>query len=281
MRLHLIDADVVIYTEPNIWIVNLNDVNTPIIKIPIYEYYLIKNEYYKHHNCVINVSDNPIYLSNDLYKLLKIKSKYLNIDISNIAFSYKELIDDEYLKNMNYIYNDNLTNLLNVDKGDKYYILCKYNKKYYKILFNRVKKDKKNSFLNNIDKIIFLSKKHYNYDISDVINKKMYILFQYMFGFKIKDGVFTNNEINDFDEIVLYESDKHVYDYILNNIYNIFKTFYNNSDEDVKRNIQTQMSSKNRCLTIVNVNGNRLNGFDNANLLFSFSEFQIKSNDSC
>ncbi len=128
MTSHFFDLDTLLVVENQPWIVSKNDPNNPIMKISQSDFNLTKSGIYKSHGNKIDFNGKIFWMSNDLMNRLKVKSKNIHVDISNLAISMQEFINNEIIHKLDFKLNMDIIQLIK-NTNDDIYIICSKNSK--------------------------------------------------------------------------------------------------------------------------------------------------------
>lgn len=283
-RGHFFDIDTILTTNNMVWIIDKTIPNIPIMKISKPDFNLIKSGLYKSQNNSIIFGDDVYWIPTDLYEEIKIKAKNYKADISNLAFSMQEFMNKSIIKNLDYDLNlDNILHLKNTD--DDIYIVCSKNTQTnYELMISKIEdKLKENGLI--IKKFYHLSETFYNRNSDDISYKKVRLILQHLIGYKTEINKFTNESLEQYDEICFYDDDNTSIKLAIN-ANKILMGILSNTDSDMKNVIKDELKSKNHTLIINEVTPNKVNRFrttkvdikfNNLITVFeSFNNFKIK-----
>ncbi len=247
------DIDTLVDINSHAWIIDKDYPNDPILRISRSEFNLIKNGIFKSNNNKIKFNDVEYYISTDMYNSIKYiisKSKEKR-NISNLAISLFEFLNPDYVvDNVDYKFNDDFENIVkNISDIDDVYIICSYkSKKSYSKIVEKVMEKFLEYGIKPLD-VYYISETFFNYKSDDVVYNKIKIIIQHAVGYRSKDGVFINTEINKYNDIYFYDDvDYVVYNDQFNKILN--ELLYNTESyikDDVISNIRSVSPKINIC----------------------------------
>jgi hypothetical protein len=199
-------------------------------------------------------------LPNNLMNDLKIKSKSMKFDITDLVFSMQEFMNSSVIENIDYeILTNHFQHLKNTN--DHIYIICsKNNRKNYQSIIKKLEDELSDIGL-IIENYYYLSETFYNRDKDYIASKKVKLLLQHLLGYKTDDNKFTNEEITKYDRVYYYDDEPNSIKLAKDSNY-VFKTLLDNSDDDVKDIIKNIVKSYNNTLIVNNITHNRIMPFD-------------------
>lgn len=279
---HFFDLDVLINVESSVWLVSKTNPNYPIIKITQSEFNLIKKGIYRKYNCPLEITGKNYWFPENLYNQIKIKCKNLKCNITELAFSMQEFMNPEIIKDLNSkILIHNFQHLRNSD--DDIYVICSKNtESNYQKLIEKLE-DKLAEFGLKIKKIYHLSKTFYNRDTDYINHKKVRLLLQHIVGFKTNDNLFTDEEIQKYDNVYYYDDEPKSLE-LVKNANSIFQFLISNTDdENIKSKIKEYLKSFDHIIYMYYVTHNGVNPFniskvmiDWSNLTKTFEGFRLR-----
>lgn len=242
MIAHFFDIDVLLLVNNKVWIVDKSKPNIPILKLSKYEFNLIKSGVYKSQNNSIKMSGTNYYLPIEIFEQLKIKVKNFKSDLSNLMFSMQEFLNKEVIDNIDFTLNVDAVRHL-VNKTDDIYIICSSNSKNnYQSIIDKFENKIQEIGL-QIKKFYFISETFYNRDEDKILHKKDRLLLQHSVGYKTDDDKFTNEELEQYDEIYYYDDDRYSVNFILDSN-KLLSFLISNSEDSVKSELKCILSSK-------------------------------------
>ena len=265
------------YIKSDVWVIDKNKPNIPILKISPIEFALIKNGIYVKDDILIEYNNDRFYISRDMMERIQRKNK--NIRFGNIGISYSEFFDDDILnkKDVQVLLN-NIKHLIgkNIEIG---VLTARSDRKKHTTLLNKLRLKLKEYGL-EIDKIYFVSESiRFGYQ-DKIIYDKNKILLSHLIGLTIEDNRFEPIKKESYDTVYFYDDVK---SNILNanNLQDYFDVLVRNSDTECVEFINNRF--ENHTLTLVNnlVTNNELNPFETKTIkLIPPIKFPIKVVDN-
>lgn len=260
MKAHFFDIETLLDINNQTWIIDKDNPNVPIMKIPKYQFNLFKSGLYKSQGNKIEFNGKTFWLPTDLMDKIKVKVKLTKSNIANLAISMQEFLNPEIIENMEFEINlSNIRHLKN--KPDHIYVICSKNDRTnYDPIIKKLK-DKLASDLGlYIKNFYYISETFYNKNDDKILQNKLKVVLQHSIGLKTLKDKFVNEEIDEYDNISIYSEN----DYVAKNTELFANTYltdlYLRSDESVKSIIDDKFKSR-RFLNIVKVNSNEYNKF--------------------
>jgi hypothetical protein len=259
MNAHFFDLNTLITINSKVWIVENTNPNMPLLRISKHEFNLIKKGVYKNFNIKVKLSGNEYWISEEIYNNLKVSCKNKKANIADLAFSMQEFMNPEIIEKGDYqIHIENIRHLKNTQ--DDISIICSKNsKKAYDPIIEKLE-DKIKELGLTIKKYFFISETFYNKDKSEIVTAKTKLLLQFLIGLKIEDNKFTNQEIERYDEVTLYEDDINTIK-MITNANDTLHFLVNNTEESLKEQIRTTIKDKECEILIKQVTFNKANIF--------------------
>lgn len=259
MNAHFFDLNTLITINSKVWIVENTNPNIPLLRISKHEFNLIKKGVYKNFNIKVKLSGNEYWISEEIYNNLKVSCKNKKANIADLAFSMQEFMNPEIIEKGDYqIHIENIRHLKNTQ--DDIFIICSKNsKKAYDPIIEKLE-DKIKELGLTIKKYFFISETFYNKDKSEIVTAKTKLLLQFLIGLKIEDNKFTNQEIERYDEVTLYEDDINTIK-MITNANDTLHFLVNNTEESLKEQIRTTIKDKECEILIKQVTFNKANIF--------------------
>ncbi len=281
MRAHFFDIDSILVTDSKVWIVDKTNPNVPIMKISKSDFNLIRNGIYRNQNCPINFSGVTYWLPTEIMDSIKIKSKKHRSDISNLGFSMQEFMNRELIENLNYQINfDNILHLKNTD-DDIYFICSKNTKRNYELMISKIEDKLKENGL-NIKKYYFISETFYNRNEDSISHKKVRLLLQHLVGYKTDVDIFTDEELERYDEIFYYDDDENSIRLSID-INKILMFLLSKTEPSIKDIIKKNLKEKDYILYVNKTTSNKVNKFlttkvliESSNLIKTFENFKFR-----
>jgi hypothetical protein len=271
MEAHFFDIDVLVELDQKVLIVDKNDPDKALVKIPLSEYNLIKKRIYLYKDNKLVINGEELFFDDKLFDNIKVICKKNKININDIRFSLIEFNESDKCE---YKIDYSLFKQINQD----IYLICskKTNEFYEKILAELkselylLGKDPKNIYY-LIDDITEIN------DPDKLIYKKAKLLAQHLVGYKTDNNKFINEKLKEYDNVYYYDNNKHnitelkLFNRILKSL--LVKT------EPYLTNIITK-KIKGKTLTINYTSPNKVNRFDPysididvSNKLYRFKDF--------
>jgi hypothetical protein len=242
-----------------VWLVSKTRPNQPIVKISQSDFNLIKKGVFKNNGELLTISRKDYWISIDLLEKIKIQCKKLNVNITDITFSMQEFMNPEVINSLDYkIWEDHFLSLKN--SNDDIYIICSKNtEKNYEYQISKLE-----DFLLElglkVKKYYYFSETFYNRDGDKISHRKIRLLLQHAFGLKTDDVKFTDEEINQYDEIFFYDDEKTTIQ-LCKKSNDILKFLYDNSESNVKEKVKSLIEEKSPSIIINEVTFNKVNPF--------------------
>ena len=157
-KIHFFDLDgTLLNIKSNIWIIDKNKPNKPILKIDILEFSLIRNGFYKNFNLPLKYNGNIFYISQNMFDKISKKTKSQNINRFGISFN--NFYDQKQLNNSKITYLlDNINHLRNEKNIDIGILTARSNQYNHADIINNLRLELKNIGL-QINKIYFVGDK--------------------------------------------------------------------------------------------------------------------------
>jgi hypothetical protein len=259
-ELTLFDLDNTLwYIKSDIWIIDKDKPNIPILKISPIEFSLIKSGVYTKDEILIEYNNNKFFISKDILERLQRKIK--NLKLSKLGISYSEFFDDDILnkKDVKLLLN-NIKHLIdtNTEIG---VITARSDRKKHANLLNKLRVKLKEYGL-EIDKIYFVSETIKDIDNQDkVVYNKNKILLEHLIGLNIDDDHFVPIKKDAYNKVYFYDDVK---SNIMNsnNLQEYFDFLVRNSDDECVEYINNRFN--NHTLLLINnlITNNEFNPFE-------------------
>jgi hypothetical protein len=262
---HFFDIDILIKINSNVWVVDKNKPNIPIIKISQSEFNLIESGIYKGHDAPLEILGKKYWLPKNLEQELRVKSKNLRIDISKLAFSMQEFSNKNVINNIDYrIYTEHINHLKN--KTDDIYIICsKNNKKNYSVVIDKLETKLLEIGL-NVKNYYYLSETFYNRDSDYISHRKAKLLIQHAVGYKTEGNKFSDEEIVRYDRIYFYDDEQNAINLIINSN-SMIKAILSNTDEPLSGQIKKIIKESEIVIAVNEVTHNKMMPFNRKEII--------------
>lgn len=266
------------YIKSDIWVIDKDKPNIPIIKISPIEFALIKSGIYLKDDIPIDYNNEIFYISRDMLERIQRKNK--NIKFGNLGISYSEFFDDDILnrKEVQLLLN-NIKHL--IGKNIKIGVLtARSDRKKHANLLNKLRLKLKEYGL-EIDKIYFVSESIRMMSGQDkVIYDKNKILIEHLIGLTIEDNHFVPIKKDSYDKVYFYD-DLNSNFMSANKLQDYFDFLVRNSDEECIDYINNRF--ENNTLLLINnlITNNEVNPFETKIIkLTPPIKYPIKSTDN-
>jgi len=206
MNAHFIDIDIVLNTDSKPWIIDKSNPNIPIMKMETSDFDLFKSGILRSQNNKISFNGKDFWLSNDFMNKLKIKSKRNKFDISNLGISMQEFLNPDVTENIKFDVDISLFRPI-INTNDDIYIICSKNKKSnFEKQISKLEEKLEEIGL-KVKKYYYISETFYNKDEDRIAYLKSKLLIQHLLGLKTDGDIFTNEEIDNYNQITFYDDD--------------------------------------------------------------------------
>jgi hypothetical protein len=281
MNAHFFDINSLIKVNSKVWIVSKTKPNIPIIKISESDFNLIKKGIWKNSGVKIKIGNSDYYIKEDLFEQIKIKCKKTNTDLSSICFSMQEFMNSDIIKDLDYIVlKDHLINLKNTN--DEIYVICSKNsKENYKYQIEKLEEYLLTLGL-KVKKFYFITETFYNRNSDKVSHKKVRLLLQHIIGFKTDEEIFTDEKIEQYDEVFFYDDEPNSIKFC-KMANDLLKFLYDNSEDTIKERVKNIVDTKNLVIHCKEVTFNKVNPYITSHIKISldrilktFESFRMK-----
>ena len=257
MKAHFFDLDTIIRIDNKVWIIDKKNPNNPILKISQSDFNLIRKGIYRSHNQRLSLNGTNYWFPEEIMNQIKIKSKRIKFDLSNLGFSMQEFSNSEIIKDLNYEINLDLFSHIK-NTTDHIYIICsKNNKRNYEIIIEKIE-DKLHDLGLEIKNYYFISETFYNRNQDDITFKKVRILLQHLVGYKTEGDKFIDEEIENYDNIYYYDDDIDSVN-LSTTLNDFFKVVLDNTDKTVSDEITKKLKGEENHLYVNYVSPNVVN----------------------
>jgi hypothetical protein len=206
MNAHFIDIDIVLNTDSKPWIIDKSNPNIPLMKMETSDFDLFKSGILRSQNNKISFNGKDFWLSNDFMNKLKIKSKKNKFDISNLGISMQEFLNPDVIDNIDFKLDLSLFNPI-INTNDDIYIICSKNtKSNFEKQISKLE-EKLGEIGLKIKKYYYISETFYNKDEDRIAYLKSKVIIQHLLGLKTDGDIFTNEEIDNYNQITFYDDD--------------------------------------------------------------------------
>jgi hypothetical protein len=265
MNAHFIDLEIILKLESKPWIVDKNNPNVPILKIEKSDFNLYQSGIYKSHGNKLSFNGNTFWLPNEFMNLLKVKTKKLKIDISNLGISMQEFLNPEISKNIDFNLDISIFNNI-VNTNDDIYIICsKNNKSIFENQILQLEEKLKELGL-SIKKYYFISETFYNKNEDSIAYLKSKLLLQHLLGLKTDGDVLTSEKIDDYNQITYYDDNLKSIS-LAKDLNKLLENLLLKTTSDIKLSVKDKIKNDDNFLTIKEYTHNKAN---------KFNEFQIQ-----
>ena len=206
MNAHFIDIDIILNTDSKPWIIDKSNPNIPLMKMETSDFDLFKSGILRSQNNKISFNGKDFWLSNDFMNKLKIKSKRNKFDISNLGISMQEFLNPDVIENIKFDVDISLFRPI-INTNDDIYIICSKNKKSnFEKQISKLEEKLEEIGL-KVKKYYYISETFYNKDEDRIAYLKSKLLIQHLLGLKTDGDIFTNEEIDNYNQITFYDDD--------------------------------------------------------------------------
>ncbi len=265
MKAHFIDLEIILKLESKPWVVDKNNPNVPILKIEKSDFNLYQSGIYKSHGNKLSFNGKTFWLPNEFMNLLKVKTKKLKIDISNLGISMQEFLNPEISKNIDFDLDISIFNNI-VNTNDDIYIICsKNNKSIFENQILQLEEKLKELGL-SIKKYYFISETFYNKNEDSIAYLKSRLLLQHLLGLKTDGDVLTAEKIDDYNQITYYDDNLKSIS-LAKDLNKLLENLLLKTTSDIKLSVKDKIKNDDNFLTIKEYTHNKAN---------KFNEFQIQ-----
>ena len=206
MNAHFIDIDIILNTDSKPWIIDKSNPNIPLMKMETSDFDLFKSGILRSQNNKISFNGKDFWLSNDFMNKLKIKSKRNKFDISNLGISMQEFLNPDVIENIKFDIDISLFRPI-INTNDDIYIICSKNtKSNFEKQISKLEEKLEEIGL-KVKKYYYISETFYNKDEDRIAYLKSKLLIQHLLGLKTDGDIFTNEEIDNYNQITFYDDD--------------------------------------------------------------------------
>ncbi len=247
------------YIKSDIWVIDKNKPDVPILKISPIEFALIKSGIYLKDDIPIDYNNEVFYISRDILERIQRKNK--NIRFANLGISYSEFFDENILnkKEVQLLLN-NIKHLIGKDV-EVGVLTARSDRKKHANLLNKLRIKLKEYGL-EIDKIYFVAESIRSVGFQDkVVYDKNKILLEHLIGLTIENNHFVPIKKDVYDKVYFYDDLKSNF-LTTNALQDYFDFLIRNSEEDCVEYINNRF--ENNTLLLVNnlITNNEVNPFE-------------------
>lgn len=265
-----IDFNVLVKQESKAWIVDKRNANTPILKINESDFKLIKNGIYKSQGNKMDFNGRTYYLPTSLMNKIKIKTKSLNVDFSNLAISLQEYMNREIIESKDYEVNMELISNIKNEISDIYVICSNQTKKSHGKIIENINETLHQNGL-KIKTIYPISENFMNQNSDDIKFKKMRLFLQHLVGYKTDGLKFIDEEITQFSQIDFYDNLNDTLN-ITKEINNLLEFLLSRTDDGLRSVIKENIQEFKPILIVHKINDNRLNKIQSDKVILNISK---------
>lgn len=247
------------YIKSDIWVINKDKPSEPILKISQPEFALIKSGIYVKDDICIDYNNEKFFISKDMLERILRKSK--NIRLRDIGISYIEYFDENILdkKEVQLLLN-NIKHLIgkNVEIG---VLTARSDRRIHANLLNKLRL-KLQEYGLEINKIYFVSESiRLSGNFDKVTYDKNKVLLEHLVGLTIKDNKFIPIKKESYNKIYFYDDVKNNI-ISTNEIQDFFDFLIRNSEEDVIEYVNNRLENNELTLVTNLISNNEENPFE-------------------
>jgi hypothetical protein len=281
MKAYFVDLNCLIEIENKAWIIDKSKPNIPIMKISKEDFNLFKSAIYKPQGNKVVFNGQTFWLPNSIYSKLKVKLKNSDAGLANLAISLQEFMNRELIENLEFSLNDWMMNQLK-NKTDDIYIICsKQTKSNWSSIIEKLEEKLLDEGI-KIKKFYFISETFYNQNEDEIIFKKARLFLQHLVGYQTDDKLFTDVELQRYDQILFYDSAKIVLS-LTADLNPILKSLLSKTGDAMSRIVKENIDDYKPKLIVNWVSDNQINKvvtekitLDYSNLIKSFESFFLR-----
>jgi len=255
---HFFDLDYTLWnTNAKWWIVNKNDPEHAIFKIPQHEGYLISNGFYAKFGHQIYYNGYIGWISDQMF----LEIKKLDLELSDIGMSLREYKDqaliESQITNMVF-YVDNIKHLKG--RNDTINLLtARQNKKAHENMLKTLR-DKLTEHDIHVNYEYFVNDPLEIKCVGNTPEKKLMVLLQHIVGYKLEGREFKPILIDKYDNTYFYD-DEEINIEECKKINQYLKEYVQNSIEFMREKVETSIRLRKPKLYLNQVTTNELNPF--------------------
>lgn len=201
---HFFDLNCLIDMNQQAWIVDKNQPNLPLYKIPVSEFKMIQNGIYFKKGNKIDFNGSTYYLPDELWNRLKVLSSKRNINFSNLVISLQEFLNKDLIDDAKFSLK--LEPILDLkNKMDDFYIICSKQSKFnYEKIIKKIEEELEYNGI-KVNNFYYLNTNFMNQNSDEVEFKKIRLVLQHAIGFKTDGDKFIDDEITRYDMVNFYD----------------------------------------------------------------------------
>lgn len=279
MKAHFIDLDILLKVDQKPWIVDKSNPNVPIIKIEPHEFNLFKSGVYKNQGNKIQFNGKQFWLPSEFMNKLKVKTKNQKVDISNLAISMQEFMNPEIVQNMDPKIDTWILNSL-INQQVHIYIFCSKNTKKNMGRWIEKIEDKMGEMGLKVEGWYYLTENFTNKNSGEIAYNKIKTVLQHMVGVKTDGDKFSDQEIQNYDECILWDDSSEVVA-LGKDINRVLENLLIKTDDSIKAKIKGEIKDGENHLIIKEWTYNLTNRYNQfeielvySNLIRSFENFR-------
>lgn len=257
MRSHIFNIDTLINLNQEIWIVDKNTPNFPLLKISQSDFKLIKSGIYKSQGNKIEFNGNVYWIPIDLMNKLKVKLKINYSNLENIGISMQEFLNKNIINDIKPNFSLDVISQLKNTNDDIYVFCSKQTKANYESVINKLEERLKEEGL-IIKKFYYISETFYNQNDDDIKYKKIRLLLQHLIGYKNDSNKFIDEEVQSYNKIEFYDNQFDTLK-IADEINTVLKMLLKNTDDGLKSVIKEDLFDNKPILTVNQISENLVN----------------------
>lgn len=265
-----IDLNVLLEMDSYAWVVDKKNANTPILKISKSDFNIIRSGIYKKQGNKVEFNGKVYYLPESLMNKIKIKTKSLNVNFSNLGISLQEFMNREIIESKDFKINEDLINELKNEIDDIYVICSNQSRRAYESIIEKIKDEFYKKGL-RIKTFYPISENFMNQNEDDIKFKKMRLLLQHMVGFRTDGQKFKDEEITRYDQIYYYDNYYETLK-ITKEINNLLEFLLSRSDDGLRSVIKENVSDFKPTLWVHKENENKMNKRTSEKVILNISK---------
>ncbi len=282
MKAYFVDLDCLINVSNQVWVVDKNKPNIPIMKLSKEDFNLFKSGIYKSQGNKITFNGQVFWLPKEFYDKLKVKLKNVNSSLGNLAISLQEFMNKDLIDNLEFTLDEWMISKLK-NKVDDIYVVCsKQTKTNWESIIEKLTANLLEEGI-QIKDFYYISETFYNQKDDDIVFKKARLWLQHLVGYKTDGLKFIDEEPKRYDEIIAYDNHR-ITLYLKKDLNSILKTILGKTPESLSRVIKENIDDFKPKLTLIWLSENKVNRekqdtihLDYSNLVKSFEKFFYKS----
>jgi hypothetical protein len=281
MKAYFVDLDCLINVSNQVWVVDKNKPNIPIMKLSKEDFNLFKSGIYISQGNKITFNGQVFWLPKEFYDKLKVKLKNTNSSLGNLAISLQEFMNKDLIDNLEFTLDEWMISKLKNRVDDIYVICSKQTKTNWESIIEKLTANLLEEGI-QIKDFYYISETFYNQKDDDIIFKKARLWLQHLVGYKTDGLKFIDEEPIRYDEIIAYDNHRITLD-IKKDLNSILKTILGKTPESLSRVIKENIDDYKPKLNLIWLSENKVNRekqdtihLDYSNLVKSFEKFFYK-----